>query len=121
VIDETMIPFRGRLIYKQYIPNKTSKYGVKLFKICDNIGYTYDYIIYWGKNTTPTSSEITTATKVVLQLMNDYQYKGRALIIDNYYTSLKLARILLSKDTHIGWYFEKKCKRISKIYNKCKN
>jgi len=114
VIDETMIPFRGRLIFKQYIPNKTSKYGVKLFKICDNIGYTYDCIIYSGKNTTPTCSEITTATKVVLQLMNDYLYKGRTLIIDNYYTSLNLAHILLSKDTHMVGTLRKNAKGFPK-------
>jgi len=114
VIDETMIPFRGRLIFKQYIPNKTSKYGVKLFKICDNIGYTYDCIIYSGKNTTTTCSEITTATKVVLQLMNDYLYKGRTLIIDNYYTSLNLAHILLSKDTHMVGTLRKNAKGFPK-------
>lgn len=33
-IDESMIPFRGRLKFKQYIPGKAHKYGVKLFKIC---------------------------------------------------------------------------------------
>jgi hypothetical protein len=27
-VDESMVPFRGRLIFKQYIPGKTHKYGV---------------------------------------------------------------------------------------------
>ncbi|KAJ8937302.1 hypothetical protein NQ314_011941 [Rhamnusium bicolor] len=49
-IDESMVPFRGRLIIKQYIPNKSSKYGVKIFKICDEKGYTYDSIMYKGKS-----------------------------------------------------------------------
>ncbi|CAI6359966.1 unnamed protein product [Macrosiphum euphorbiae] len=40
-IDESMVPLRGRLKFKQYIPGKAHKYGVKLFKICDNNGYTY--------------------------------------------------------------------------------
>ena len=31
-VDETMVPFRGRLIFRQYIPGKAHKYGVKLFK-----------------------------------------------------------------------------------------
>lgn len=30
VIDETMIPWRGRLAFRQYIPGKTHKYGVNL-------------------------------------------------------------------------------------------
>jgi hypothetical protein len=31
-IGETMIPFRGRLSFRQYIPGKRHKYGVKPFK-----------------------------------------------------------------------------------------
>jgi len=42
VIDETMIPYRGRLSFKQYIPGKANKYGVKLFKLTDPSGYTYN-------------------------------------------------------------------------------
>ena len=34
VIDETLIPWRGRLIFRQYIPNKAHRYGIKLFKLC---------------------------------------------------------------------------------------
>lgn len=49
VIDKRMVPFRGRLIFKQYLPEKSSKYGVKLFKLCDTVGYTWvDYL--WRKN-----------------------------------------------------------------------
>jgi hypothetical protein len=32
-IDETMIPWRGRLLFKQYIPDKSHKYGVKIYKV----------------------------------------------------------------------------------------
>lgn len=46
VVDETMIPFRGRLSFRQYIPGKSHKYGVKMFKICDEDGYTYNLNIY---------------------------------------------------------------------------
>lgn len=41
VIDETMGPWRGRLSFRQYIPGKKHKYGVKLFKICSTEGYTW--------------------------------------------------------------------------------
>jgi len=40
VIDETLIPWRGRLIFRQHIPNKAHKYGIKLFKLCSSTGYT---------------------------------------------------------------------------------
>ncbi|KAJ8929104.1 hypothetical protein NQ314_018218 [Rhamnusium bicolor] len=51
-VDETMILFRGKLKFKQYIPGKRHKYGVKVFKLCDMIGYTYSLEVYSGKNTT---------------------------------------------------------------------
>lgn len=31
-IDETMVAFRGRIAFMQYIPGKRHKYGIKLFK-----------------------------------------------------------------------------------------
>lgn len=40
VIDESMVPWRGRLIFRQYIPNKTHKYGIKNYKLCMPNGYT---------------------------------------------------------------------------------
>ena len=40
VIDETMIPWRGRLSFRQYIPGKAHKYGVKIYKLCTVEGYT---------------------------------------------------------------------------------
>jgi hypothetical protein len=49
VIDESMVPFRGRLLFKQYIPGKRHKYGVKLYKLCLPGKYTYALEIYLGK------------------------------------------------------------------------
>ncbi|KAJ8942222.1 hypothetical protein NQ314_010122 [Rhamnusium bicolor] len=50
VIDESMIPFKGRVQFRQYIKNKSHKYGVKLYKICTVDGYTSKVIVYTGKN-----------------------------------------------------------------------
>ena len=41
VIDETLLPWKGRLTFRQYIPNKTHRYGAKLFKLCSLVGYTW--------------------------------------------------------------------------------
>ncbi|KAK9685836.1 Transposase IS4 [Popillia japonica] len=75
IIDESMVPFRGRLLFKQYIPGKASKYGVKIFKICDESGYTYN-------------------TEV-------YKDAGRTLVADNYYNNIELTKILLTRRTHV--------------------
>ncbi len=48
-IDETMIPWRGRLLFKQYIPGKAHKYGVKMYKLAATNGYTWNFRIYTGQ------------------------------------------------------------------------
>lgn len=99
-IDESMVPFRGRLSFRQYIPNKRHRYGIKLFKVCIDRGYTYTVKVYVGKegNSTPTG---TVTENVVLDLTKDLVNEGRELYTDNFYTSVNLARILLQKKTHL--------------------
>lgn len=100
-IDETMIPFRGRLHFRQYIPSKRHRYGVKLFKLCDPNGYTYRLSVYTGQNFTNLDKNRGLAEKVVLQLLNDYLNIGRTVITDNFYTSIYLAKSLLAAKTHL--------------------
>lgn len=33
-IDETIVPFKGRLSFRQYIQNKRHRYDIKIFKLC---------------------------------------------------------------------------------------
>ncbi|XP_046666339.1 piggyBac transposable element-derived protein 4-like [Homalodisca vitripennis] len=100
VIDESMIPFRGRLLFRQYLPNKTHKYGIKVLKICDTTGYTYKMKVYMGAGT-GTEDNLTLAASVVMDLMRDYLDKGHTLYVDNFYTSVDLAHMLLARNTHL--------------------
>lgn len=40
LIDETLIPWHRRFIFKQYISNKAHKYRIKLFKLYLSEGFT---------------------------------------------------------------------------------
>ena len=97
-IDESLIPFRGRLLFKQYIPQKAHKYGIKIFKLCCDGGYTWNLKIYGGKEKTST---ISVPTKIVMSLSEKLLNAGRTVVVDNFYTSLELANKLLDKKTHI--------------------
>ncbi|XP_015375256.1 PREDICTED: piggyBac transposable element-derived protein 4-like [Diuraphis noxia] len=97
-IDESMVPFRGRLKFRQYIPGKAHKYGVKLFKICEVNGYTHDVNVYAGKNQVNGKG---LACRVVLELSNPFLNAGRTIVTDNFYTSLPLANELLENNTHL--------------------
>ncbi|UYV65868.1 hypothetical protein LAZ67_3005763 [Cordylochernes scorpioides] len=49
-IDEKLIPFRGSCGFRQYMPNKPAKYGLKFYTICDaRTFYTFNFEIYCGK------------------------------------------------------------------------
>lgn len=97
VIDESMIPWRGRLNFRQYIKNKSHKYGVKLYKLCTPEGYTFKTIVYTGKE--GNRREVNHGKNVVMKLIEGLEYEERVLVADNFYSSLDLVEELLEKKT----------------------
>jgi hypothetical protein len=51
-VDEGMIGFIGRCSFIQYIKEKPTKWGFKIWKLCDITGYLYCFDIYTGKGDT---------------------------------------------------------------------
>jgi len=50
-IDESLILHKGRLLFKQYIPSKRSRFGIKTFSIVDEeTRFILNSLIYAGKN-----------------------------------------------------------------------
>jgi len=81
-VDKAMIPFKGRLNFKQYMKNKPTKWGIKVFVLCDATnGYIYRMQIYKGKSM-ESNYEVGLCSRVVLELMD-----GLEVYADNYYTS----------------------------------
>lgn len=99
VVDETMVPWRGRLIFRQYNPQKAHRYGVKIYKLCSEDGYTYKVKIYAGKE--DVTRNVGHAQKVVLHLVHDLLNQGRTLFMDNFYNSVTLAECLLTRQTYV--------------------
>jgi hypothetical protein len=119
VIDETLVPWRGRLIFKQYIPNKAHKYGIKLFKLCSNEGYTWGMKIYSGK-AADGIRETGLAHNVCLVLAEKLLGEGRTLFIDNFYTSYELAISCLNRETHVVGTLRKNKKNLPQDVLQCK-
>ena len=92
-IDESLLLWKGCLSWKQYIPNKRSRFGLKSFVLCEaKTGYVWKSVLYTGKELTEHLDETYNgyhyqATKVVLRLVNNLLCKGYRLFIDNHYTS----------------------------------
>ena len=103
-IDESLTLWRGRLSFRQYIPLKSSKFGIKSYELCESSsGYLWSFIIYTGKDTVFQTAFISgdtnkTAT-IVLSLVEPLLKKGRTLWMDNFYNSPALAQRLKSLKT----------------------
>ena len=67
-IDKVVVPFKGRVIFKQYIPKKHKRFGIKMFKLCDSTGYTYDMKVYLGKDRQRTAQHVTATHATVTEL-----------------------------------------------------
>ncbi|XP_069802761.1 piggyBac transposable element-derived protein 4-like [Dendropsophus ebraccatus] len=103
-IDESLVHFKGRLKFRQYMPNKRARYGMKVYKLCESeTGYTQAFRVYEGKdrNIQPPDcpSSLTTTGKIVWDLLHPLLDKGYNLYLDNWYTSVPLFKCLLAKKT----------------------
>ena len=97
-IDESMMLFRGRLIFRQYIKNKRHKYGVKYYELCTSDGLIMRISIYSGQ---AENSTLGKTAAVVINLMQDYLCKGHHIFLDNYYNSVPLTQYLSNNQTYV--------------------
>jgi len=70
--------YKGRVAFQQYIPKKHKRFGIKIYKPCDSLGYTYDMSVYLGKRRQYATAQITATHVTMLQLK---------IFRDSYFTS----------------------------------
>ncbi|KAG5874129.1 hypothetical protein JTB14_015049 [Gonioctena quinquepunctata] len=99
VVDETTLPFRGRLPFRQYNPSKANAYGIKLYKACTPNGSTWNVDVYCGKNENIVEN-LDHPGDTVVKLTNNLLNDGRLTVTDNWYTSIALAEYLYRKRTN---------------------
>lgn len=102
-VDEQLIPFRGRCSFRQYIPSKPDKYGLKIFWIADSrTFYPMQGKAYLGKEG-GNRAEAGLGKRIVLELAAPFFRSGRNITCDNYFTDLGLVNDLLrEKLTLVG-------------------
>lgn len=88
-LDETLIKFKGRVQFRQFLPLKRNHFGLKGFVTTDSSnGYVLNTIIYTGKEGPAASKDL--ASRVVLRLIEPYTNSGYRLYVDNWCTSVPL-------------------------------
>jgi hypothetical protein len=90
-------PFR--VLFKQYIPGKSHKSGVKIYKLAATNGYTWNFMVYTGKQNSITDHGH--AETVVMKLVDDLLGCYRTVVADNFFTTITLAKRLLRNDTYL--------------------
>ena len=100
-VDESMIAFRGRVSFRQYVKGKPQPWGIKAYVLSESTsGYMYNLLVYYGKETQLiTTRNLNHTTKVVLTLVSPLANKGYDLYTDRFYTSPEIASELLQIDT----------------------
>ncbi|XP_078045556.1 piggyBac transposable element-derived protein 4 isoform X2 [Augochlora pura] len=102
-IEESLLLFKGRLFFKQYIPSKRNSFGIKSFVLCDcSTGFILDLIVYTGSTTEVQAfpEKFGKTGNIVATLMQPYLGKGHQLFVDDWYSSPALFEYLHSFKTN---------------------
>ncbi|KAG8254840.1 zinc finger protein [Homalodisca vitripennis] len=105
-IDESIIPTKCHNPLMQYMPKKHHRFGVKLWLLCDAVThYCVYFLVYKGAKNTERQQvkETSLGHNVVTKLLDvgGCLWKGFHLFVDNFFTSIRLAKSLYEKFTHI--------------------
>ncbi|KAB0805147.1 hypothetical protein PPYR_02117, partial [Photinus pyralis] len=103
-VDEMLAGFRGKCSFRQYIPSKPNKYGLKILALCDaKLFYTSKMEIYVGTQPDGAYKVSNSPFDVVLRLCKHIFGSGRNITMDNWFTSIPLVKKLLDHNlTVIG-------------------
>ena len=99
-IDEAMVKYKGRLGFKQYLPMKPIKRGIKVWVRADATnGFVCALQVYTGKD--GGQPEHGLGHRVVSDLVHGLHGKNYHIFCDNYFTSVRLAEDLLASNLYL--------------------
>ena len=102
-IDERMVKPRHRSGIRQYIKDKPTKRGIKLWVLADSSnGYIIDFTVYIGRVAEWEVIVSGLHYDVVMKLMNPLYNQGYHLHVDNFYTSITVFKYLFAQ-CHGHW------------------
>ncbi|XP_063757603.1 piggyBac transposable element-derived protein 4-like [Eleginops maclovinus] len=88
-VDESMVKFKGRLSFRQYLPLKPTKWGIKVWVMAESsTGYVSNFQVYTGRKAG--GSEKGLAHRVVMDLARPYFGSHLSIYMDNFYSGVPL-------------------------------
>ena len=98
-VDEGMIAYKGRVSFRQYMPQKPTKYGIKVWMAADSSnGYILNFNTYLGKEVGQTLTH-GLGYRVVTRLVQPFMNKNHHIFFDNFFSSVRLVEHLEAQDT----------------------
>jgi hypothetical protein len=99
-IDEAMVAYKGRLSFRQYLPAKPTKFGIKVWMRADSkSGYCHEIQVYQGRDARGVP-EAGLGSRVVSDLTLSLRGNNHHIYVDNYFSSPKLFEDLLEHQVY---------------------
>jgi len=100
-VDESLVLFKGRLSFRQFIKTKRARFGIKIYQLCTSGGILLDFLVYHGHSSAELMQipEFSITEKIPITLLQPYLNNGHILFTDNFYTTPRLAHYLLQNGT----------------------
>ncbi|GFY24491.1 piggyBac transposable element-derived protein 4 [Trichonephila clavipes] len=104
-IDESLLLHKGRLSWKQYLPLKRARFGIKMYMLCEaKSGYVWSSIIFTGRGTLFDEEflkpEFSKFMQVVLTLMKPLLNTVYCVTLDNYSSILTDTLVKCKTDSY---------------------
>ena len=97
-VDQTLIKYKSRVHFRQFIPSKPRRSGIKAFTLAESTsGYVLGSKVYTAKAAGVVQKDL--REKAVMSLMETFVVKGYYLLMDNNYTSVGLFEELEERST----------------------
>ena len=107
-IDEVLLLFKGRLFFRNFIPSKRSRYGIKIYALVDEFGYMWNFHVHTTASNLKVPQSLNSETdhlgfagKVVVSLACPLFDMNYVIFCDNFFVSEKLAQFLIKNRTHL--------------------
>ena len=91
--DEELLLWKGNVSFKQYIPMKRARFGIKTFSLCKNSGHLWNSFVCLSKEPNRDDADPNLVQRlgksgaVIPRLMETLLNKRYKLYVDNWYTS----------------------------------
>jgi hypothetical protein len=90
-VDKVVVLFKGRVVLRHSMPTKRECSGMKIHKLCDSNGYTYDVKVHLMKG------QHNAARDIITELTRKVEGRGHKLYLGSYFTSPALFDDLTKK------------------------